>query len=105
MKWYKGKGLPTAVFAFDDNIAVGAINAAKDLGLLVPQNLSVCGYDDSTIANHYSPRITSVRQPSEEMAESAVNQLLALIDHQNMGSYAMKFPPKLAIKESTIKRV
>jgi DNA-binding LacI/PurR family transcriptional regulator len=103
MKWYAEKGLPTAVFAFDDHIAIGAINAAKDLGLEVPRNLSVCGYDDSLLANDYSPRITSVRQPAEEMAENAVNQLLSLIDRQNMGCYAMKFPPKLAVKDSTMK--
>lgn len=103
MKWYAEKGLPTAVFAFDDHIAMGAINAAKDLGLYVPKNLSVCGYDDSLLANDYSPRITSVRQPGEEMAENAVNQLLALIDRQNMGCYAMKFPPKLVVKDSTMK--
>ena len=103
MKWHTEIGLPTAVFAFDDHIAIGVINAAKDLGLKVPQDLSVCGYDDSLLANHYSPQITSVRQPSEEMAENAVNQLLALIDHRNIGCYAMKFPPKLVIKESTMK--
>jgi LacI family transcriptional regulator len=105
MKWHSGIGLPTAVFAFDDHIAIGVINAAKDLGLKVPGDLSVCGYDDSLLANHYSPTITSVRQPSTEMAESAVNQLLALIDHQDKGSYATKFAPKLVIKDSTIKKV
>jgi LacI family transcriptional regulator len=105
MNWNDGIGLPTAVFAFDDNIAVGAINAAKDLGLKVPQDLSVCGYDDGPLANQYSPQITSVRQPAEEMAGSAVNQLLALIEHKDMGSYAMKFAPKLLIKDSTRNRV
>lgn len=103
-KWHKEIELPTAVFAFDDHIAIGVINAAKDLGLKVPGDLSVCGYDDSILANHYSPTITSVRQPSAEMAESAVNQLLALIEHQDMGSYAMKFAPKLVIKDSTRKK-
>jgi len=105
MKWNDGIGLPTAVFAFDDNIALGAINAAKDLGLKVPQDLSVCGYDDCPLSNQYLPQITSVRQPAEEMAGSAVNQLLALIEHQDMGSYAMKFSPKMVIKESTMRRV
>lgn len=105
MKWNREKGLPTAIFAFDDHIAVGAINAVKDLGLSVPKDISVCGYDDSLLANHYSPRITSVRQPAGEMAQSAVSQLLALIDKQELGSYAMKFPPKLVIKASTAKRI
>jgi DNA-binding LacI/PurR family transcriptional regulator len=105
MKWNDGIGLPTAVFAFDDNIALGAINAAKDLGLKVPHDLSICGYDDSSLSNQYTPQITTVKQPAKEMAESAVHQLLALIENRDSRSYAMKFSPKLVIKESTTKRL
>jgi LacI family transcriptional regulator len=101
IRWKKDIGLPSAIFAFDDHIAVGAINAIKDLGLRVPEDISVCGYDDSLLANHYYPRITSVRQPAEEMAGSAVDKLIALIDRQEVGSYAMRFPPKLMVKAST----
>ncbi len=103
MKWYAAGTLPSAVFAFDDHIAVGAINAIKDLGLKVPQDISVCGYDDSLLAGHYVPGITSVRQPAEEMAQSAVEQLLSIIDEQGSGSFAMKYPPRMAFKESTMK--
>ncbi len=101
MQWKEAKGLPSAIFAFDDHIAVGAINAIKDLGLKVPKDISVCGYDDSQLANHYFPRITSVRQPAKEMAVSAVEKLLALIDGKENGSYATKYPPRLMIKDST----
>ncbi|MDF2908111.1 MAG: LacI family transcriptional regulator [Herbinix sp.] len=101
MKWNDSIGLPSAIFAFDDHIAVGAINAIKDLGLQVPNDISVCGYDDSLLSKHYFPRITSVRQPAGELAESAVDKLLALIDGQEVGSFAMRFTPKLMIKEST----
>ncbi len=104
MHWKAGIGLPSAIFAFDDHIAVGAINAIKDLGLQVPKDISVCGYDDSLLSNHYHPRITSVRQPARELAESAVDKLLALIDGQEVGSFAMRFTPKLMIKESTEER-
>ncbi len=101
MKWNSEGGLPSAVFAFDDHIALGTINAVKDLGLSVPSDLSVCGYDDSVLANSYVPHITSVRQPAEEMARCAVDQLMTMIDDQKLGAYAVKFPPKMAIKEST----
>lgn len=101
MEWSREKGLPSAVFAFDDHIAVGAINAIKDLGLNVPKDISVCGYDDSQLSSDYVPQITSVRQAAGEMALSAANRLLALIDHQEAASYAMRFPPKLMIKDST----
>jgi LacI family transcriptional regulator len=102
MKWKEAGQLPTAVFAFDDHIALGAVNAAKDLGLKVPEDLSVCGYDDSPLANHFTPQITSVRQPAEEMAQNAVSQLLSLIHKQGTGSYAVKLAPKLAVKGSTM---
>ncbi len=105
MKWNAEGSLPSAVFAFDDHIALGAINAAKDLGLKVPRDLSVCGYDDSSLANSYEPHITSVRQPAEEIAECAVEQLMALLDQQKVGAYAMKFPPKIMIKDSTMKKL
>lgn len=105
MKWNTDKKLPSAVFAFDDHIALGAINAAKDLGLKVPEDLSVCGYDDSSLANCYEPHITSVRQPAEEMAWCAVDQLMSLIDDRRSGAYAMRFSPKLMIKESTTQKL
>lgn len=101
MKWKEENKLPTAVFAFDDHIAVGAINAIKDLGLGVPKDISVCGYDDSLLANHYTPKITSVRQPAKDIAQCAVEQLLSIIDQQENVSLSMKYPPKLMIKDST----
>ncbi len=102
IKWHSENTLPSAVFAFDDNIAIGVVNAAKDLGLKVPQDLSVIGYDDSPLANHFTPRITSVRQPAEEMAQKAVNQLLSIIHNQNKSYYSTKLAPKLAVKDSTV---
>ncbi len=101
MKWNAAGTLSSAVFAFDDHIAVGAINAIKDLGLKVPEDISVCGYDDSLLANHYVPRITSVRQPAEEIAQSAVEQLLSIIDKKESTFFTIKYPPKMAVKEST----
>jgi DNA-binding LacI/PurR family transcriptional regulator len=66
--------------------------------------MSICGYDDSLLANHFTPRITSVKQPAKEMAQSAVEQLLAIIEDRNAGCYATKFAPKLMEKDSTAKR-
>ncbi len=64
----------------------------------------MCGYDDSPLASHFTPQITSVRQPAEEMAQNAVSQLLSLISKQGTGSYAVKLAPKLALKGSTMNR-
>lgn len=101
MKWSKSGTMPTAVFAFDDCIAIGAINAAKDLGLKIPGNISVCGYDDSIMANSFSPKVTSVRQPAIEMAQNAVNQLLDIIDGISMKKLTIKISPEISIKQST----
>lgn len=101
MEWNEAGTLPSGIFAFDDHIAVGAMNAIKDLGLKVPEDISVVGYDDSRLAYHYYPRITSVQQPAEEMARYAVEQLLISIDGHRNASYAMKYHPRLSVKEST----
>lgn len=103
MKWNHKGSMPTAIFAFDDNIALGAINAIKDLGLTVPTDISVCGYDNSRLAKSFEPKITSVMQPSQDIAKYAVEQLMDMIDTQQNGAFAMKFPPKMDVKASTAK--
>lgn len=102
MKWVAETKLPTAIFAFDDHIALGSINAIKDIGLKVPQDISVCGYDDSLIANHYTPKITSIRQPAENMAKVAVKQLICQMNEENYHVLTMKLEPQLMVKGSTI---
>ena len=101
MKWHEENTMPTAVFAFDDHIAVGAINALKDLRLRVPEDVSVCGFDDSNLSNEYIPNITSVRQSAKEIAHSSIERLMSTIDGSVDSSNANKFLPKLVVKDST----
>ncbi len=100
-EWVKKEQVPEAVFAFDDHIALGAINALKDCGLRVPQDVSVIGYDDSILANHYQPQITSIKQPAEKMAKKAVDELLRLLEGKEKPTGNAKMVPALCIKEST----
>lgn len=65
----------TAILSFNDSIALAVYKAAKDLNISVPDELSVTGFDDSTIAGYTSPMLTSVRQPSYEKGEKAMNLL------------------------------
>jgi LacI family xylobiose transport system transcriptional regulator len=67
---------PTAVFASNDQQAYGVIEAAREAGLRVPQELSVVGFDDLPISRWFSPPLTTVRQPLKEMAALAVKVLL-----------------------------
>lgn len=69
---------PTAIFASNDDMAAGAARAAADLGLKVPEDISIVGFDDSLIASISAPPLTTVRQPIEEMARGAVDLLIGI---------------------------
>lgn len=69
---------PTAVFASNDDMALGVLAAAQRLGLAVPQELSVAGFDDSPTAALVWPPLTTVRQPVAEMARTAVEMLVSV---------------------------
>lgn len=69
---------PSAIFAGSDLQAVGVYEAARERGLTVPDDLSVVGFDDLSLAQYVSPRLTTVRQPHAEMAAEAVRMVLAL---------------------------
>lgn len=67
---------PTAILAQNDDMAVGAMSAARELGFDVPADLTVVGFDDSEIARVVWPRLTTIRQPVMEMAKTATDMLL-----------------------------
>lgn len=68
---------PTAIFASNDDMAMGAVVTAQRRGLLVPADLSVAGFDDSPMASLVWPQLTTVRQPVAEMAVAAVDLLIS----------------------------
>jgi len=67
---------PTALICANDEMAAGAYQSAATLGIAIPTELSVSGFDDSPTASHLWPQLTSVRQPVQEMAADAVHQLI-----------------------------
>lgn len=92
----------TAVCAFNDTSAIGAIRALADAGLRCPADVSVIGFDDIGVAGFYSPRLTTVRQPLEAMGARAVAELMARI-REPEGVHAAKvvMAPELMVREST----
>ena len=70
---------PTALLAQNDDMAVGAIQAARDAGLSVPEDISVAGFDDAEIARLSWPRLTTMRQPVYDIAHAATDGLLHLL--------------------------
>ncbi|HZC75177.1 MAG TPA: substrate-binding domain-containing protein, partial [Gaiellaceae bacterium] len=92
---------PTAVFAFNDNLAIGTMHAARACGLRVPDDLSVVGFDDSEHASLVTPELTTVRQPLAEMGRTAVNLLRRLLDGQRVETLHVELGTRLIIRAST----
>lgn len=76
---------PTAIFAANDDMAAGAVCAIFERGLSVPRDVSVCGFDDTPIAHHIHPALTTVRQPTREMGRLAAAELLKEIRELGSG--------------------
>jgi len=94
---------PTAIFATNDEMAAGVIHAAWELGLRVPQDVSVAGYDDSPLASKIVPPLTTFRRKNEALAGLAVRKLIAQIDARpDIGAEIQsELPPELVIRQST----
>ena len=92
---------PTAIFAFNDDIAIGAIQAARARGLRVPEDLSVVGFDDVEHATIVTPALTTVRQPLAEMGRTAVSLLSRLMERQSFEAMHVELATRLVVRDST----
>ncbi|BDI33781.1 LacI family transcriptional regulator [Capsulimonas corticalis] len=92
---------PTALFAANDNIAVAALRAAKDMGLRVPGDLSIIGYDDAPSAALVTPALTTIRQPLAAMGAAAARTLARVIDGKESVEMRQLLQPELVVREST----
>ncbi|MDO6687938.1 MULTISPECIES: LacI family DNA-binding transcriptional regulator [unclassified Agarivorans] len=69
----------TALFCFNDMMALGAMKAATQLGIKVPQDLSIVGFDDLLFAEYTNPELTTIRQPQEDIGKTAANTLMKIL--------------------------
>lgn len=92
---------PTALVAFNDKMAVGALAAAAERGLRVPQDLSIAGFDDIDVSRATSPMLTTVRQPLQEMGRMAVTMLMRLLDRHTLEAVHVSLGTELVIRDST----
>lgn len=92
---------PTAVFAANDHEAVGVIEAARRLGLSVPRDLSVVGFDDNVLAAASSPPLTTVRQPFAQMGAVAYRILADQMEGREPNSMRVELATTLIAREST----
>ena len=91
----------TAIFAFNDNIAIGAVQAARARGLRVPDDLSIVGFDDVEHATIVTPALTTVRQPLAEMGRTAVSLLSRLMERQSLETLHVELATRLVVRDST----
>src|SRR5581483_825532 len=92
---------PTAIFAFNDNLAIGAIQAARARDMRVPDDLSVVGFDDVELATIVTPALTTVRQPLAEMGRTAVSLLTRLLENQRIETLHIELGTRLVVRDST----
>lgn len=95
----------TALMAFDDMTAFGAMRALARAGVRVPEQCSVIGFDDIAASSLYTPALTSIRQPMETMGTMAVGLVVdginAVIDKRQVRAVHRKVAPELVVREST----
>jgi LacI family transcriptional regulator len=92
---------PTAVFAGSDETALGVIEAARNRGLRIPEDLSVVGFDDTRVARLAAPPLTTVRQPLREMGAVAVRTALRLAAGERVDSHHVELATELVVRQST----
>jgi LacI family transcriptional regulator len=92
---------PTAVFCVNDLSALGAIDAAQSLGLRVPEDLWIVGYDDIDMASWESVGLTTARQPIESMVTLALETLLERIENPSLPFRHYQFATSIQVRQST----
>ncbi len=92
---------PTAIFAGNDEIAFGALEAARELGVSVPEQLSLIGVDDRPMASLVTPALTTVRQPLTQIGETAARMLVQRVEGKPVAPTVHLLEPELAVRGST----
>jgi len=97
------KSEATAVFCGNDLIAVGVYEQARKRGIKIPQQLSIIGFDDISFADILVPKLTTIRQPLEDVSSMAVKQLLKMIKDSEYEFISEVLPVELIVRQSTLK--
>ncbi|MBO2459669.1 LacI family DNA-binding transcriptional regulator [Actinomadura violacea] len=91
----------TGVICASDPLALGVIRAVRRLGMSVPEDVSVVGYDDSAFMNCVSPPLTTVRQPIESIGRAAVTLLVSQVEGGPVAAEELLYEPELVVRAST----
>ncbi|MBN2103904.1 LacI family DNA-binding transcriptional regulator [bacterium] len=97
--------VPEAIFTFNDPVAIGIYDSAKESGLRIPEDIGVIGFADNIISQYLSPPLTTVRQPAVEIGRRAMSVLLDQIQNGlNFSTGQIVIPTHLVIRQSCLKR-
>ena len=101
MKLLSQPSRPTALLAINDLLAISVVRAAADLGLRIPDDLSLVGFDNITLSNYLVPRLTTVTKDSPTLGKKAFELLLARLQNPDLPRQQIHSPARLIIREST----
>jgi|YelNatPaOPRAMG01_1025707.scaffolds.fasta_scaffold02505_22 LacI family transcriptional regulator len=101
IKLFYSKDPPTAIFAYNDLMAFGVINAAKELGIKIPEELSIIGFDDIFFSSFTDPPLTTIRQQKKDLGQKAVELLFKLMKGERE---CLLLEPELTIRGTTTRR-
>lgn len=95
------KSTPSAIIAIDDLTAIGTLQYCNDQKIAVPEEISITGFDDISLARFVSPRLTTIAQPVKKMAQCATKRIINKIKHRNWDNKNFVFEPEIILREST----
>ncbi|NLB51844.1 MAG: LacI family transcriptional regulator [Syntrophomonadaceae bacterium] len=99
-----GTSIPTAIFATNDLMALGALTAFKESGIRIPEDIAIVGYDGIPETNRGSPSLTTVIQPNYELGQAAGDRLIRRIENVKESRQKIVLNPRLVIRDSTARR-
>lgn len=97
--------IPTAIFACNDLIAIGIIQGAREIGLSVPEDLSVIGYDNTILATTTVPELTTIAQPVTDIGKRVVDVIIEEIKEKSQVNERILFNPKLIVRGTTAQAI
>ena len=92
---------PQAIFAANDETALGVMYAAQERKIQIPEQLSICGYDDIGFAKNIWPGLTTVHQPTEELVDIAARALINVLKGKPLSHVGVILPSRLVVRQST----
>lgn len=95
---------PDAIFCQSDRMAVGAMRAIQDMGLRIPDDIAIAGFDNTDFCEYLTPSLTSIVTPFREIGKTAFDQLIKLISNNKSVPISIKVPCKIVVRDSSRSR-